>query len=387
MFMRVLFLYLCLAVSFQTVSLTLGIQKLDSIVPDLKDKRVGVVVNHTSQYQGVHLVDSLLAKNIKVVRIFSPEHGFRGDQDAGASIANGQDTQTGVAIFSLYGKTKKPTPESLANIDMLIFDIQDVGVRFYTYISTMHYVMEAAAEHGIPLIVLDRPNPNLAFVDGPVLEPEFRSFVGMHPIPVLHGMTVGELAKMIKGEGWIALAEKLQLTVVPMSDYNESVRVSLPIPPSPNLPNDQAVQLYPSLCFFEGTAVSVGRGTSWPFQLYGHNKVALGKFNITPHPNNGASNPKLNGQLLYASDLRQSNVHGLSLEWLVSSYSKFAAANEPFFTAASFFDKLAGTDKLRLGILAGKSSEQIKKDWQDDLLAFRTRRAPYLIYERILDPK
>lgn len=385
--MRIVFVILSLIFSFFSYALTLGIEQSDVLQATLKGKRIALVVNQTSQHNGVHLVDKLLGMDLNVHVIFSPEHGFRGTADAGASIANGVDEKSGISIFSLYGATKKPTTEALEGVDVIVFDIQDVGARFYTYISTMHYAMEAAAEQGIEFVVLDRPNPNIAHVTGPVLDSKFKSFVGMHPIPVLHGMTVGELAKMIQGEGWINQASKLKLTVVAMKEYSDAVRYSLPVPPSPNLPNDVAVRLYPSLCFFEGTAVSVGRGTDFPFQLFGHSEITLGDFNITPEPNVGASRPKLQGHALHAVDLRNEQSEGLNLTWLVNAQQAFAKSNVVFFTSPSFFDKLAGTDKLRLGIEAGKDANALALMWQGELEQFLVRRSPYLLYPRTYNPR
>jgi uncharacterized protein YbbC (DUF1343 family) len=267
------------------------------------------------------------------------------------------------------------------DIDLVIFDIQDVGVRFYTFISSMHYMMEAAAEANTQFMVLDRPNPNGRFVDGPILDKQFQSFVGMHPIPVLHGMTLAEIAKMIKGEGWINQADNLSLTTITNQHYTRDMPYALPIAPSPNLPNSQAIQLYPSLCFFEATPVSIGRGTVFPFQVLGHDKVALGQFEFTPVSTPGASlNPKLKDQLLYGQDLRQSNIQGLDLDVLITAYRQFNQAGLTFFSRAGFMDKLAGTDSLRLAIEQGKTAEQIKAEWQQDLQAFRALRKPYLLY-------
>ncbi|CCQ09798.1 alternate gene name: yzbB [Pseudoalteromonas luteoviolacea B = ATCC 29581] len=379
-----IYLFLLFSVFQSSVyALTLGIEQHDTIHTLLQKKRVGLIVNHTSSIEDIHLVDLLLKQGIDVRKIFTPEHGFRGDQDAGAPIENGTDAKTGLPLISLYGDMKKPSNASLSELDVLLFDIQDVGARFYTYISTMHYAMEAAAENGLQFIVLDRPNPNIRYVDGPILESQFSSFVGLHPIPVLHGMTVGELAKMIKGERWINQAERLDLTVVAMKDYSSNIRYTLPIAPSPNLPNSKAIQLYPSLCFFEGTAVSIGRGTDHPFQLFGHHQVKLGPWEIIPKPNAGASKPKLNGARLFASDLRDSVIQGLDLRPLIESYRAFEQQGELFFTSKSFFDKLAGTDKLRLAIEQGHSAEQIRASWAADLKHFEKRRAAYLLYPRL----
>ncbi|CAM4024715.1 exo-beta-N-acetylmuramidase NamZ family protein [Pseudoalteromonas byunsanensis] len=381
--MRYVLIFILLLCSFHSLAIKVGAERYEQYLPLLKNQRVALVVNQTAQTQDGHLLDSLLAKGIDVRKVFAPEHGFRGDYDAGANVNSSRDEKTGLPIVSLYGKNKKPTVESLTDIDVIVFDIQDVGVRFYTYISTMHYVMEASAEHDKRFIVLDRPNPNIAFVDGPVLQPEFRSFVGLHPIPVLHGMTVGELAKMISEEGWLKSKHKLDLTVVPVAQYDASMEYDLPIKPSPNLPNAQAIALYPSLCFFEATPVSVGRGTSMPFQVFGHDSVKLGAFSFTPLPvASAATNPKLNGKAAYGNDLRKVRVNGLDLTWLLAAYKAFSEQGEPFFTHADFMDKLAGTDKLRLAILAKQSAIQIKSSWQADLEAFKLLRQPYLIYKR-----
>ena len=363
-------------------SLVVGAQQYAKYLPQLKNKRVGLVVNQTSSVGETHLVDTLLTKNINITKIFAPEHGFRGDHDAGAHVKNAVDGKTGIPLISIYGKNKKPSQAALADVDVIIFDIQDVGVRFYTYISSMHYMMEAAAEQGIEFLVLDRPNPNIAYVDGPILESEFKSFVGMHPIPVLHGMTVGELAKMIKGEGWINKAADLKLTVIPVDDYTRKSTYSLPVKPSPNLPNDQAIALYPSLCFFEATPISIGRGTDFAFQVIGYSPVALGDFNFTPRAIKGAAlNPKFKNQTVQGLDLRQANISGLNLTYLINAYTKLTKNNISFFERADFMDKLAGTNKLRLAIEAGQSEAQIKQSWQAGLAQFKAQRAPYLLYK------
>ncbi|MEM5513210.1 DUF1343 domain-containing protein [Pseudoalteromonas sp. AS84] len=363
-------------------SLVVGAQQYAKYFPQLKNKRVGLVVNQTSIIGQTHLVDALLAKSINITKIFAPEHGFRGDHDAGAHVKNAVDSKTGIPLISIYGKNKKPSQAVLADVDVIIFDIQDVGVRFYTYISSMHYMMEAAAEQRIEFLVLDRPNPNIAYVDGPILEPEFKSFVGMHPIPVLHGMTVGELAKMIKGEGWINKAPDLKLTVIPVDHYTRKSAYSLPVKPSPNLPNDQAIALYPSLCFFEATPISIGRGTDFAFQVIGYSPVALGDFNFTPRAIKGAAlNPKFKNQTVQGLDLRQANISGLNLTYLINAYTELSKNNISFFERADFMDKLAGTNKLRLAIEAGQSEAQIKQSWQAGLVQFKAQRAPYLLYK------
>jgi len=363
-------------------SLVVGAQQYAKYLPQLKNKRVGLVVNQTSTVGQTHLVDALLTKNINITKIFAPEHGFRGDHDAGAHVKNAVDSKTGIPLISIYGKNKKPSQAALADVDVIIFDIQDVGVRFYTYISSMHYMMEAAAEQGIEFLVLDRPNPNIAYVDGPILEPEFKSFVGMHPIPVLHGMTVGELAKMIKGESWINKAPDLKLTVILVDHYTRKSAYSLPVKPSPNLPNDQAIALYPSLCFFEATPISIGRGTDFAFQVIGYSPIPLGDFSFTPRAIKGAAlNPKFKNQTVQGLDLRQANITGLNLTYLINAYTELSKNNISFFERADFMDKLAGTNKLRLAIEAGRSEAQIKQSWQAGLAQFKAQRAPYLLYK------
>ncbi|NOU52329.1 DUF1343 domain-containing protein [Pseudoalteromonas sp. JBTF-M23] len=381
--MRSLLMFFTLIHVFSAAALQVGAERYDQYLSLLKNQRVALVVNQTAQTQDGHLLDSLLAKGVDVRKVFAPEHGFRGNHDAGAKVDSSKDSKTGLPIVSLYGKNKKPTADVLEDIDIIVFDIQDVGVRFYTYISTMHYVMEAAAENEKQFIVLDRPNPNIAYVDGPILEPKFHSFVGMHPIPVLHGMTVGELARMINAEGWLNTSKELALTVIPVADYNANISYDLPIKPSPNLPNAQAIALYPSLCFFEATPVSVGRGTMRPFQVYGHDEVKLGEFSFTPQPTPGAaSNPKLKGKVAYGKNLADAETQGLDLTWFISAYRAFDNKGEAFFTHAQFMDKLAGTDKLRLAIKSGQTFEEIKKSWQADLAKFKRRRQPYLLYKR-----
>lgn len=363
-------------------SIVVGAQQYTKYLPQLKNKRVGLVVNQTSTVEQIHLVDSLREKNVNITKIFAPEHGFRGDHDAGAHVKNAVDSKTGIPLISIYGNNKKPSAEVLADVDVIIFDIQDVGVRFYTYISSMHYMMEAAAEQEVEFIVLDRPNPNIAYVDGPILEPQFKSFVGMHPIPIVHGMTVGELANMIKGEGWINQAAALELNVIPVSGYTRATSYSLPIKPSPNLPNDTAISLYPSLCFFEATPISIGRGTDFAFQVIGYSPVALGEFSFTPRAIKGAAlNPKFKNQAVQGLDLRQATTKGLDLSYLISAYKQLNNNDITFFDRADFMDKLAGTDKLRLAIEAGQSAQQIKQTWQAALMQFKQQRAPYLLYE------
>ncbi|WP_133468206.1 exo-beta-N-acetylmuramidase NamZ domain-containing protein [Paraglaciecola marina] len=358
-----------------------GATQSDRYLPLLKGKRVALVVNQTSQVQGSHLVDFLLSKHINVVRIFAPEHGFRGDHDAGAHVSNAIDSKTGIQITSIYGKNKKPSKDIMDQIDIVVFDIQDVGVRFYTYISSMHYMMEVAAESNTQFLVLDRPNPNGKFTDGPILDMDYQSFVGMHPIPLLHGMTVAELALMIKGENWIINASKLELFTISNANYKRSMPYELPVAPSPNLPNSQAVKLYPSLCFFEATPVSIGRGTDFPFQVVGHNEVPLGKFSFTPNSRPGAAlHPKLQDRTLLGINLQQSTQQGLDLEIFIKTYQAFSKAGVTFFKHPEFMDKLAGTHKLRKAIEEGQSLQQIQESWQLGLQSFKQQRKPYLLY-------
>ena len=376
----------CASQSNKAVTVSAGIkvaaERPDAYLAQLKGQRVGLLVNQTSMVGQAHLVDYLIKNNINVARIFAPEHGFRGDHDAGAHVNSEIDAKTGIPITSIYGKFKKPPIEMLKQLDVVVFDIQDVGVRFYTYISSMHYMMEAAAEAGIRFMVLDRPNPNGRFTDGPILEPEFRSFVGMHPIPVLHGMTVAELALMIKGEKWINQAQSLDLVTIPVASYTRDMPYSLPVAPSPNLPNDQAIGLYPSLCFFEATPISVGRGTDFPFQVFAFNEIALGAFEFSPESRPGSAlHPKLEGKILHGVDLRESPQRGLDVNWLITAQAQFAKRGMRLFDRANFMDKLAGTDRMRKAIEAGQSAEQIKQSWQAGLDEFKVQRQPYLLYK------
>lgn len=365
-----------------------GAENFESYLPLLKDKRVGIVTNQTGILsKEKHLVDFLIEQNINLQKIYAPEHGFRGTADAGELIVDGKDTKTNLPIISLYGNNKKPKQEQLEGIDILVFDLQDVGARFYTYISSLHYVMEACAENNIPLIVLDRPNPNGGIVDGPLLEKEYKSFVGMHEIPVLHGMTIGEYAQMINGEKWLnpstssEQALQCDLKVAPCLNYSHDMKYSLPVKPSPNLPNDQAVNLYASLCFFEGTNVSVGRGTEKQFQIYGSPFLPESEFDFsfTPQPNFGAKDPVHNGKICFGEDLTEiRKVHRLELKWLLKAYEN-TADKTVFFN--DFFTKLAGTKKLREQIEAGMTEKEIRKTWQEGLEQFKEVRKKYLIYE------
>ena len=414
--------------------LAVGAERYSRYLPLLEGKRVSLVVNQSSlvrddlvrnnqitghsgpikanqPYQ--HLVDALLQRNVDLVSIMSPEHGFRGDKGAGEKVNSDIDAKTGLPIYSLYGATKKPTTAMLENTDIIVFDIQDVGVRFYTYLSTLHYVMEAAFVQGIQVVVLDRPNPNGRYVDGPVLKPAFSSFIGMHPIPVLHGMTLGELAQMIVGERWLDIEatnyNQAKLTVVPVEDYERTAHYSLPVAPSPNLPNDLSIQLYPTLCFFEGTDVSIGRGTNFPFQLIGHPNIEFGGSQILVKANSAAPHPKhentlLNAHVFTYADPSSSKSYspkpiiqnyspsdGLAIGTLIGAFSRFSeynkvisasdASEEIFFTRPDFFDKLAGTDTLRYQIQAGKTPAEIRQSWQKDLKKFKEKRKAYLLYE------
>ena len=357
-----------------------GADNFEKYIPLLENKKVGIVTNQSGILTNkTHLVDFLLTEKINIQKIYAPEHGFRGTADAGEVIKDGKDTKTGLPIISLYGNNKKPKPEQLEGIDIMVFDLQDVGACFYTYISSLHYVMEACAENNIPLIVLDRPNPNGGIVDGPILEKEFRSFVGMHPIPVLHGMTIGEYAKMINGEKWLQNETQCELNVIPCENYKRTMFYDLLVKPSPNLPNAQSINLYASLCFFEGTNVSVGRGTEKQFQIYGSPYLNKGTFSFTPQPNEGAKDPTYNGKLCYGEDLTKIQpVKKLELKWLMKAYAETTDKSK-FFN--SFFTKLAGTKKLQEQIEKGISEAEIRSSWQKSLVEFKEMRSKYLIYE------
>jgi uncharacterized protein YbbC (DUF1343 family) len=368
-----------------------GAENIEAYLPTLKNKKVGIVTNQTGivsnlsnqvwkeNVKAISIVDFLLSKKIDITTIFAPEHGFRGTADAGEHVIDGKDAKTNLPIISLYGNNKKPKAEQLKGLDIMVFDLQDVGARFYTYISSLHYIMEACAENNIELIVLDRPNPNGSIVDGPILEKEFTSFVGMHQIPLLHGMTIGEYANMINSEKWMANGITCKLTVVPCLNYNHNKKYSLPEKPSPNLPNDQAINLYASLCLFEGTNVSVGRGTEMQFQIYGSPFLSKSSFSFTPKPNFGAKDPLYNGKLCYGENLTTiQKVTQLELKWLLKAYNETADKSK-FFN--SFFTKLAGTEKLQQQIEAGKSEQEIRKSWEKGLADFSEIRSKYLLYK------
>ena len=362
------------------LALKTGSDNFTLYLPLLKGKKVGIVTNQSGILSDkTHLVDFLLSKSIAVKQIFAPEHGFRGTADAGELIKDGKDTKTGLPIISLYGDNKKPNSKQLEGIDIMVFDLQDVGARFYTYISSLHYVMEACAENNVQLIVLDRPNPNGGIVDGPILEKENTSFVGMHEIPVLHGMTIGEYAQMINGESWMKNDVKCDLKVIPCANYKRTMEYNLPVKPSPNLPNSQAINLYASLCFFEGTNVSVGRGTEKQFQIYGSPFLAKSDFSFTPKPNEGAKDPVYNGKICYGEDLSKiKKVNRLELKWLLKAYNETPDKSK-FFN--SFFLKLAGTKKLKEQIEAGVSEKDIRNSWESGLNEFKLMRKKYLIYK------
>ncbi|MEC7863710.1 MAG: DUF1343 domain-containing protein [Bacteroidota bacterium] len=367
---------LLITFSINAQDLTLAAERTTSYLPLLSRKNIAIVGNQTSMIASTHLVDSLLSLGVKVLKVFSPEHGFRGKADAGAKIKDEIDEKTGLPIISLYGKSKKPNPKQLEGIDLLLFDIQDVGTRFYTYISTLHYIMETAAENNIKVIVLDRPNPNGHYIDGPIRENGFESFVGMHPVPIVHGMTIGEYAKMINGENWIA--KKCDLTIIKMKNYNHNMHYNLPVKPSPNLPNSRSINLYPSLCLFEGTNVTIGRGTEYPFQHFGAPYLES-NYSFIPQSSKGSKFPKHENKKCFGTDLRfQDNyLTEINLNWLITTYNK-CPKKERFFN--DFFDKLAGTDKLRLQIIEGKTSKEIKLSWEENLNNFKKIREKYLIY-------
>ncbi|MFO7878786.1 MAG: DUF1343 domain-containing protein [Bacteroidales bacterium] len=373
--------------SAESRSINCGAEQTGHYVNILRNKTIGVVANHTSRVGEVHLVDTLLALDLDIRKIFAPEHGFRGTADAGEHVEDGKDEKTGLPIISLYGSNRKPTARQLNGLDIVLFDIQDVGARFYTYISTLHYVMEACAESDVSVLILDRPNPNIDVVDGPVLDTSYASFVGMHPVPVAHGMTIAEYARMINGEGWLKAGMKCDLSWVKCDNYSRKMTYSLPVAPSPNLPNQRSIRLYPTLCFFEATSLSVGRGTDMQFQIVGHPALE-GKagFSFMPVPNEGAAHPKHKNKTCYGYDLRENSQRfsfeegQLQIDWLLDIYQSFPKS-VTFFERPGFFDKLAGGNSLRMQIQAGADAESIRKSWQDDLNAFKAMRESYLLYE------
>lgn len=364
--------------------ITVGAKRFDVYLPWVNGKNVAVVANHTSMVGKTHLVDTLLTKQVKIKKIFCPEHGFRGDGDAGESIKNEKDKKTGLPVISLYGDHKKPTAKDLEGIDVVIFDLQDVGVRFFTYISTMTYVMEACAEQKKTCIILDRPNPNGHYVDGPVLESKHKSFVGMHPVPIVHGMTVAEYARMVNGEGWLKNGVRCDLKYVSCEGYTHSDLYQLPVKPSPNLSTMAAVYLYPSVCLFEGTVISVGRGTDKPFEVIGHPKLKNGDYTFTPHSIPGASkNPPYKDSLCQGHELTSfatnfiRSYRKIFLYWVQGCYADFPDKTKYF---NSYFTLLAGTEELQKQIVAGKTEDEIRKSWEPGLAKFREMRTRYLIY-------
>ncbi len=363
-----------------------GSHRMGAYMDKLKGKAVGLVVNHTSTVGERHLVDTLLSSGVNVRAIFTPEHGLSGLADAGESVADGM-YKGNIPVFSLYGSSKKPSPESLTGLDLMVFDIQDVGIRFYTYISTLHYVMESAAESNIPLMVLDRPNPNGYYIDGPIREEGLISFVGMHPVPVVYGMTIGEYALMMNGERWLKDGIQANVEVIPCLGYDHSSRYVLPVAPSPNLPNERAVLLYPSLCLFEGTVFSVGRGTTKQFQLFGHPEYRDTGFSFTPVVSPGAKNPKHQDRQCYGEDLTSLDPEeirqwgSINLGYLLKTYRTFKDDKRRFFNENNFFDKLAGTELLRQQIIQGLNEEEIKASWQNGLSNFLGIRSKYLLYD------
>ncbi len=356
-------------------------------LPYLKGKKIGMVVNPTSIIGGhkTTVVDSLVKRGVSIKKIFGPEHGFRGNASDGADVKSTVDKKTGIPVVSLYGAKNKPTPDDLKGLDLLVFDIQDVGTRFYTYISTLHYIMEACAENNVELMVLDRPNPNGYFVDGPVLDTAYRSFVGMHPIPVVHGMTIAEYAQMINGEGWLKNKVKCKLKIIKVANYNHSLPYTLPVNPSPNLNTQQSILLYPGICFFEGTTLSLGRGTTFPFQVAGHPLLkGIYSFSFTPVPMPGISdNPPQKNVECFGIDLRNYDTQllrksgRLNLSWLMDVYQKFPQKDQ-FFNA--YFTKLAGTEQLRKQIEAGMTEATIRNSWEPALSKFKQTRKKYLLY-------
>jgi len=386
---KMLVLFICI-LPLQSISqsdldhVIVGAERMDQYLDGLKGKNIALVVNQTSVVGTRHLVDTLLSNKISIKKIFAPEHGFRGDLDAGENVSGSIDPKTGIPVISLYGNQNKPTPGNLKGIDLIIYDIQDVGVRFYTFISTLHYVMEACAENNVTLLILDRPNPNGYYVDGPVLDSAFTSFVGIDPIPVVYGMTPAEFAQMLNGEHWLKNGEQCKLKYVSCENYNHTTLYSLPINPSPNLRSITAIRLYPSLCFLEGTLVSVGRGTDKPFMLIGYPGFSKGNARFTPHSVPGAKSPPYLNQECSGFDLSGLNTGFFSenprimLHWLVDFYTSYPE-KEKFFT--SYFDKLAGTDELRKQIEKGTSEMEIRRSWEPKLSGFKQIRKKYLLYK------
>jgi len=386
-FLVILFIYACVGQSFgkEILRVKTGAEQTEKYVSLLKNLEIAVVANHTTNINGSHLVDSLLSLGINIKKIFSPEHGFRGKADAGELVKNYIDEKTGLPVISLYGSSKKPDLKDLNGIDLVVFDLQDVGIRHYTYISTMHYVMEACAEMNVEMLILDRPNPNGFYVDGPVLDTAYKSFIGMHPVPIVHGMTIAEYAQMINGEHWLKNGMKCKLSFISCANYTHDSLYRLPVNPSPNLQNMLSVYLYPSLGFFEGTSLSVGRGTDFPFQVFGGPDLKNTEFTFIPKSINGASKyPKHKNQKCYGVDLRNIDINDLlakreiNLEWLLFGYKNFEK-QESFFIP--FFYSISGTNQLKEQIIQGKSAKEIRKSWKPGLEKFKEIRKKYLIYK------
>jgi len=362
-----------------------GIYQVEKIISQAEGSSVAIVSNHTGIIGSTHVVDTLLSRGVNLIKVFAPEHGFRGNKSDGARIDDSRDEKTGLPILSLYGSEKKPSDEDLSDVDLIIFDIQDVGARFYTYLSTLHYVMEAAAENAVPVLVLDRPNPNGFYIDGPLMDSCCTSFVGLHPVPIVYGMTIGEYARMINGEGWLKGGIQCELTIIPCQNYTHSSLYSLPVKPSPNLPDMTAIYLYPSLCLFEGTTISVGRGTDSPFKIVGEPTNTSGSFKFVPKSIPGASlHPKHEGDTCVGYDLSetlnfQKLPDQLDLSWLLRMYEE---TSEPakFFNKNGYFENLAGTKALREQVKKGETEQEIRQSWQADLLSFKEIREKYLIY-------
>jgi uncharacterized protein YbbC (DUF1343 family) len=359
-----------------------GAEQINEYLPLLQGKRVAILTNYTALVNGTNVVDTLVRRGVNIVKIFSPEHGFRGDADAGATVGNQVDAKTGIPIISLYGSKRKPSADDLADVDILLYDIQDVGIRFYTYPASLQRYMESAIENHRPLIILDRPDPNGQYVDGPVLDTAFRSFVGMQPVPVVYGMTIGEYARMLVGEGWVPGSSGFKLTVIPCRHYTHRSKYTLPVKPSPNLPNMQSVYLYPSLCLFEGTAISLGRGTDKPFQQFGAPSLPHDLYSFTPQSVPGATSPPLLGQVCFGYDLSSIDVghDTMSLHWLLLAFRLFPDKEHFFNGNGSGFDRLAGSSVLRQQIRDGLSLAAIRESWQPALNHFKTIRKKYLLY-------
>ena len=380
------FLFWLTMVSFTSAScqkeITISAANIDAYIPLLKQKKVGIVAHQASVISSVkntiHLIDLLRKKNISIQKVFAPEHGFRGIADAGEKVKNRVDPKTQLPIISLYGKNRKPNKEQLKGIEVMVFDLQDVGVRFYTYLSTLHNVMEACAENNIPLIVLDRPNPNAHYIDGPVLNLEHKSFVGMHPVPIVYGMTIGEYAQMINGEKWLSNSIKCDLTVIPLKNYTHQTTYELTVRPSPNLPNKQSIALYPSLCLLEPTKVSIGRGTDLQFQIYGHPGFPKTDFSYVPKSNFGSKNPKHKGQICYGENLTTVNPPSkIELKWLLNAYSNFPEKDSFFLKG---FERISGVSNLKKQLIEGANEKTIRDSWTDGLNEFKKIRTKYLLY-------